>query len=471
MSSTQNIYKDTQQVTMPWNEVYSVTKSVVIDSRQRDCVRYKSPSMYTLDLDNTFKNVTSVELKGAIFPKSSYNIHSSNNKIDFAIGDFITSFYIIDKGAGYTVAPTIIISSPSGAGTTATATAIISPSGSISNIILGTAGSGYVPSTPPFIMISPPNNSKQARHPKILAIVGNHYTASLRIGEYDIGGNPAPPINTFPTNLLREIQNSMNYAVNGIYSPISTSPFAVRVVSQYPTIGAVPGSPESYDTNSCLFNRMQIINVNYSVWELLWCTGPNKITSAASVIGFNTVDTGIGIFTPDIVAPAGTLIPAGTSIRGNFDYNLKNDPDYVIMTVNVNNNRMDRLKSPDDGLDDSFAVLLFDNNNPETLHDLSSAAPAGSIVSIGGIQYLSGPTGKGNFWRDAGSVKPIKGYDFDTKKLSFKPPLSTVNNISVQFTKFGYKAGGVPLFYNMEGREHVLLFEFTATDNRSQMKD
>jgi hypothetical protein len=122
-------------------------------------------------------------------------------------------------------------------------------------------------------------------------------------------------------------------------------------------------------------------------------------------------------------------------------------------------------------LDDTFATLLFDNNNPETLHDLSAAAPVGSIVPINGVQYLQGPTGKGIFWRDAGAVKPIKGYDFDTKKFSFKPPQASVSNITVQFTKFGYKSGGVPLFYNMEGREHVLLFEFSSTDNRSQMKD
>ncbi len=259
----------------------------------------------------------------------------------------------------------------------------------------------------------------------------------------------------------------MNYAVNGVYSPTSSSPFAVRLVSQYPTLTATVGSPESYDTNACLFNRIQVINVNSSVWSLLWCTGPNKITSSASVMGFNTVDTGVGtIITAVVVAPGVTLIPAGTAIRGMFDYNLKNDPDYVIMTLNINNHRMDRLKSPDDGLDDTFALLFFDNNNPETLHDLS-----GTIVNVGGIQYLSGPTGKGVFWRENGAVKPIKGYDFDSKKLSFKPPLSIVSNVTVQFTKFGYKAGGAPYFYNMEGREHTLLFEFTANDQRSQMRD
>ena len=65
----------------------------------------------------------------------------------------------------------------------------------------------------------------------------------------------------------------------------------------------------------------------------------------------------------------------------------------------------------------------------------------------------------------------MKGTDFDSKKLSFKPPMGKVNSLTIMFTKFGFRSGGVPQFYNMEGREHLLLFELTATDNRSQMKD
>jgi hypothetical protein len=470
MSTNQNIYKDTQQVTLPWMEAYTVTKSVVIDSRQRDCTRFKSSSFYTIELDNDFKMVSSIELKGINIPKTSYNIHSSNNKIDFAIGDFISGFRIINGGTGYTSAPSVIITSPPGIGVTATATAIINAFGTITNIILGVAGSGYIPSKPPFLIISQPNNIKQGTSPRILSIVGNHYTASLRVGEYEIGGNPIPPA-VLPSNLLLEIQNSMNYAVNGgVYNSGSTTPFAVRLVSQYPTLNATVGSPEATDTNACLFNRIQILNTIYPVWELLWCSGPNKITNAACVLGYSTVDTGIGTIVSAVITGAGTLIPAGSAIRGSFDYNLKNAPDYVIMSLNINNVRMDRMESPDDGLDGTFAILLLDNNNPETLHDLSFLAP-GSITNIGGIQYLQGQTGKGTFWRDTTSVKPIKGYDFDSKKLSFKPAISKVTSITVSFTKFGYKSGGVPLFYNMDGRDHTLLFELSSTDQKAQMKD
>lgn len=468
-NNNNSVYKSINKVTQPWEEVYTVSKSIVIDSRQRDCKRFKNPSFYTIDLQNEFKNISSVELKGVIFPKSNYNIHSSNNNIDFAIGDFLSGFRILNGGAGYTSAPIIEIAPPPDAGTTATATAYINK-GSIVNIAITYAGSGYIPSNPPYILITAPQNKNQSVIPSIKAIIGNHYTAKLRVGEYDIGGNPIPPA-VLPSGLLLEIQNAMNYAVNGSsYDPASTNPFAVRLTNQYPVIGAVAGTPDAFDTNACLFNRIQINNVNSSVWQFLWCTGPNHMISCASVFGFNTVDSDVGVYVPDVSTGSGVIIPAGTAIRGTFDYNLKNDPDYVIMSIALNDKNMDRMKSPNDGLNDTFAILFFDNNNPDTLHDLS-AAPTGTIETVGGVRYLAGPTGKGIFYRDAGATKPIKGQDYDTKRLSFKPPMGIVSNMTIRFTKFGYGSGGSSISYNMEGREHVLLFEFTASDQKSRQRE
>ena len=39
------------------------------------------------------------------------------------------------------------------------------------------------------------------------------------------------------------------------------------------------------------------------------------------------------------------------------------------------------------------------------------------------------------------------------------------------FTKYGFKQNAAPHLYDMEGREHLLLFEVSATDNRSKMKE
>lgn len=468
MSYKNPLIKSTTDVTMPWEEAVSISKTIVVDSRQRNCAKYKSPSYYKIELGDTFKNINEIELKGAIIPKTSYNVHSSNNKIDFAIGDFISSFKILNGGAGYTSAPNVTISPPEGFGITATATAFIDAGGRITNIAIGIAGSGYIPSKPPFVFIDPPTNKKQAIEPKVVAIIGNHYTAELRQGEYEIGGNPTPP-GVIPSKLLLEIQNAMNYVVNGgNYDPTSTSPFAVRLVNQYPEIGAVAGTPEAANANCCLFNRVQVTNVNSDIWEFLWYSGENKSESSATILGFNTVDSGIGLLTPAVVAAAGQLIPAGTSIRGTYDYNLLNDPDYVILTIGTGERNLDRIRSLDDGMDHRFCTLLFDNNNPDNIHDLSGT----TIETIGGVEQLIGLTKRGEFYRGPGNAKPWKGGDFDgPKKISFKPPLGKLSTMTISFTKFGYKPGGNPRFYNMEGREHLLLFEFTASDNKSRMKE
>jgi hypothetical protein len=467
-----NILKSTTSVTMPWEEAATVSKTVVVDSRQRNCAKFPSPSKYRINLGDTFKNINAIELKGAIIPKSSYNVHSSNNKIDFSIGDQVASIKILNGGAGYTSVPNVIIATPLNAGLNATATAYISVHGVITNIQITFSGSGYIPSRPPPVIIDPPQNKKQAVYPVVIANVGTCYNAALRVGEYEIGGNPTEPTTSTPTNLLLEIQDAMNHQVNGgNYVPNSTSPFAVRLVSQYPLLGAEIGTPESFNTNSCKFNRIQIVNVNSDTWELLWCTGKNNIETSAGILGFNTVDSGIGISVVPVMFGADVIIPGGTAIRGYFDYNLNNDPDYVILSIGAGERNLDRIKSLDGGIDDRFCVLLFDNNNPETLHDITSLTPGGT-VDVGGIDYLQGPIGRGTFWRTPGAVKPLKAGDFDgAKKISFKPPLGKLSSLSISFTKFGYRPGSSPQYYNMEGREHLLLFELSATDNRSQMKD
>lgn len=469
----QDYLRSSFQAQHPSKQVYNVSKSVVIDSRQRNTNRYKYPNFYKLELGDVFKNISAVELKGIIIPKSSYNIHTSNNKIDFVIGDKVSSFKIIDGGSGYTTAPNITLSSPTlSGGTQATATSVINSSGVITNIILGLSGSGYEPSKPPIVFIDSPTGTgrKQA---KIVSVVGKHYTAELRVGEYSIGGNPIPP-STSPSDLLLEIQNSMNYIVNNTvsgttYDTASTSPFVVRVVSQYPELGATAGTPEAADSNACKFNRIQITKVpngadpnDSQIWEILWGTGVNRLSSAHSVIGFNMVDTGVGITTGSINTGGGELIPAGDTIRALYDYNLKNDPDFVIMSLELGNENMDRISSLDDGLNDQFATIVFDANSPETLHDLSSGT-GGSITNVGGIDYLEGPTGKGTFYREPGNLKSIKGADMDLKKYVFKPAKAKVSSMMIKFTKFGYTPGSLPRPYDFMGREHTLLLELTAT--------
>lgn len=449
-------------VTHPTEKVTNGKSLVVVDSRQRDCSVYPSPSLYRIPI-GIYKNVTSIELKGSILPKTSYNIHDSNNKIDFSIGDTVTEIRVINGGYGYTVAPVVTISDPV-TGTTATATANLTNE-TVSSITIGLAGSGYRTSNPPIVTIaaSPNANSSQAQ---AVAYIGTTYSAYIREGNYVIGGNPVAGTSTVPTGLLLELQDAMNYAVNGApYVSGSASPFAVRLVSQYPELGAVAGTPEAFDTNSCLYNRIQITNTDSDHWEILWCSGKNNEVCCRRLLGFPWVDQVEPVATGAINPGAGIIIPAGTTYRGLYDYDLTDDPNYVIFSFwAVAENSFERLESDlKGGLDRSFATMVFDANVPDNLYDLDGTAN----TTVGGVSYLEGEATKGPFYRSPGTVKPLKGFDFDKKYLEFSPAIGKLGHLNIKFNKFGSTSGGLPNLYDFMGRDHLLIFEITSADQKT----
>lgn len=452
-------FSQTMAATHPSSTVTIGKHIFIVDSRQRDCKLYPTPNNYRIEMGNTFKNISSIELKGCILPKSSYNIHSSNKYIDFVIGNMVTLITITNGGSGYTAPPSVTISSPT-TGTTATALASINTRGEVSNIAIVVAGSGYSASRPPLISISPPPYTTYSKTATAIATIGTHYTASLREGNYVLGGNPTPGTTNLPSCLLLELQNAMNYAVNGgAYNIASTSPFVVRAVSQYPDLYASPGTPEAADTNSCLFNRIQITNVLGNPWEILWCSGPNSTRNLRRVLGFEWVDSVRYISTPAVNVAGGTLIPAGTTYRGMYDYDLIDDPNYVIMSFwAVSDESFERVQSkPIGGLNRAFATLVYDANIPENLMDLG-----GTSETINNTKYLVGSLGKGAYWIPQGTTKPLKGFEFDQKYLSFTPPLGKLSYLNIMFTKYGQKPGGEEEPYEFLGRDHLLIFELTS---------
>lgn len=446
----------------PTEKVSDERHIFVIDSRQRDCKLYPSPSFYRIPVGDIYKNVNSIELMGCMLPKTSYNVHSSNNNIDFNIGDSVTFINVIDSGSGYTSAPSVFIASPSGGGVQATATANIDPiKSNIVSITINIPGSGYSQSLAPIIIIGPPNTNGGVQATAV-ASVGITYTATLRVGQYTLGGNPEPGVTTEPSGLVNEIQNSLNYAVNGgVYDPSSTSPFAVRVVSQYPTLDANPGSPDAFQTNACQFNRLQITNVNSDPWELLWCSGKHSEQNARAILGFPWLDQINPTLTTAINVAGGELIPEGMTYRGDYDYDLQEDPKYAILRFwALSDENFERVESKSGGgIDRAFATLIFDANNADVYTDLS-----GTEEDVAGVNYLVGDVAKGPFWKPAGPLKALKGHDFDKKYLEFSPPIGKLSSLNIAFTKFGVEPGGVPNMYDFEGRDHLLIFSFSSTD-------
>jgi hypothetical protein len=445
-------FDPSDRATHPVDKVTVPEKTFVVDSRSRNCSIFPSPSYYRIDLGEVYKNITSIELKGSIIPRSSYNVHSTNKFIDFSIGSSVTEIKLKSGGSGYTFVPTVTISPPS-SGTQATATAVINTTtGRVISIIIGVAGSGYTTANPPVITIQAPNGLNSSRA-EASAIVGTLYSAELRPGQYTIGGNT-------PSGLIKEVQNAMNYVVNGgAYNPSSTGPFQVRLVSQYPTLDADPGEPEYYDTNATQYNRVQIINTDNTHWELLWCSGKHNRQNAVNLLGFASAD----YFEPEATPAIGAIMSAGLSIRGTYDYDLLSDPQYVILNIWCGDDTFERIDSTNSSLDRKFATLVFDANYPDVITDTT-----GTAFVDGGVNYLDGVVTKGPFYVAPGVTKSLKGFDFDQKKMEFAPPIGKLSSITIQFTKYG--PNQEVEYYDFCGRNHLLVFSVKAGDNQSGQK-
>ncbi len=263
-----------------------------IDSRQRDYDKYPNANNYNMSIPERYRNVTSIELKAAMLPRTEYNVNGSNKYLDFAVGDYISNIetigpaYITNLGKPLeqgihklTIEGPILI----GEHITQVQADIeveLSVDSKIIKYIYNNQGSGYSFSKPPRISIGDFTNFK--------VTVGVEYYGALREGQYVIGGNPqftefeTGSINSswVPNNLLAEIENTMSYAIlqdsDYCYSrtPWTSNSsnetdypllFTVRIMSQYPSLPTYDplefrSSPQNYETNACNFNRVYTTN-------------------------------------------------------------------------------------------------------------------------------------------------------------------------------------------------------------------
>lgn len=261
-----------------------------VDSRQRDYTVYPNSNNYNVPIPDRYRNVTGIELKAATLPRCEYNVNSSNKYIDFNIGDYILSIevknnkYVTSSGKPYGEATGVflVIDSPYlSTGIQAEFTVDIDKN---SNIIPGSItpinqGSGYLYSKPPRVSIGDFTD--------FIVSIGKHYTATLREGQYVIGGNPqftnkkdGTILQSWvPNNLLCELENAMSNAIlndtEHCYSrkpwlsessnpELSTTDypllFNARLMSQYPSIDTYESDSRTqsnnFETNSCKFNRI-----------------------------------------------------------------------------------------------------------------------------------------------------------------------------------------------------------------------
>jgi hypothetical protein len=130
------------------------------------------------------------------------------------------------------------------------------------------------------------------------------------------------------------------------------------------------------------------------------------------------------------------------AISSIYDYNLKDDPKYLIMQVEFGNKSADRIESSDIATNQKFAIVIYDSNDPDNIYTYNG-------VDTGPVQI--------KVQRVPGNLKALKGTDFDKKILTFDPPL-TLENLKISFYKYDNT------LYNFHNREHQLTFELDVAD-------
>lgn len=479
----------------PSEMITGSSHTCIIDSRERNRGLYPNPAQYQIKFSQKYKNVTSIELKGSVIPKTEYNVNTGNMYIPFNIQDYITSIVIRSSGYGYvngvyaSGGGLVGISAPAiSTGVQALITVTVAGS-SITSIVINTKGAGYLrgvygglelpsegfysKSGASFVNSIPLDYTLKDRFKQaiIQVKIGNELAATLTPGQYDF----ANPNDTLP-GLCREVTRSLQVAVqnaidDGYIIPVVGRPQTGIQFFPYTTAVANDGSCYLTTSNANASPNVQVCiqrgvgDLSYiqdPFVELLWSSEELADSSASTVLGYGS-DIKSSKFA--VVVPPAPMDQTNNSssnqvysinpIIGRNDYCLVDSPTYCILSFNGTASG-DRIESTNSVLDKSFATLVFDANTPDVIfrEPNNVLAPNGTGACAWSTLLVK-----------PGCLKAIKGQDFDTKSLSFGPaPLAELSGISLQFNKFN---GDLIDFHN---RDHLLIFTISAQDVNSGNK-
>jgi hypothetical protein len=266
---------------------------LIVDSRSRNFE--DDPNDYRIDLPETFSNVKSIELKGAAVPRTEYNVNSSNKNIDFSVGTWISKItYVPTSGDSFGTAPSgvynLTISAPvytNGLGDTTASTStdqtfsgvvsvlavatVTTIGNTVSNVTITNSGLGYSNSSKITVRTTPGDyDTFGLRLSNFTVDVGFKYTASLREGQYNIGGNPqftrdfttptpsgiaqAYPQSWVPNEFVRELESAMSFAMldtaNSTEYPLASSVATVGLPGSTDVIDISVASEPNIATNT-----------------------------------------------------------------------------------------------------------------------------------------------------------------------------------------------------------------------------
>jgi hypothetical protein len=194
-------------------------------------------------------------------------------------------------------------------------------------------------------------------------------------------------------------------------------------------------------TNSSVSFQINFTNTNYSSGSPYKLLGFQKAVISSSINNVIYGSDNLGTCTPTDLQNQTTHTISIQSVIGTFDYDLIDDPMYIIMNLEFGNKSADRVESVDISSNQKFAVIIYDANDPDNIesYPLNNTNVQAGVV------------------RRPGRLKALKGSDFDKKVIDFIPPI-TLENFKVSFFKYD----NTP--YNFHNREHVLTFEIEVAD-------
>ena len=302
--------------------------------------------------------------------------------------------------------------------------------------------------------------------------------------------------------------------------------FLSYLVNQYPLLSAAPtfSTPSLGNTNGCQFDRIytqlntetlnpvnwqggagptytQMLDINnnavdisnllhtfgfpygYSdlLWEFTFKSSVWEEMSAHRVLGFTCSDyqslpTVNVPGTPDSMP--GTTSPY-SKIVSPYDWDLLDYPYYLVLKFypNTDLERLGTVKD-DDGLEGAFALLVFDGHAPDSVLGLTNfelnATPAVVYVPdqpqsatkpVTSTTAGAQGTYKGSWWRTPGDEKAIRGDNIvPDGSLEFATPLGLLNRLHIRLNKFGQAPGGADVPAQMQGRDHLLVFDIMCAD-------
>ena len=274
----------------------------------------------------------------------------------------------------------------------------------------------------------------------------------LTEGQYLIGSNVygdpnflANGTNTETWGLIGEVKRALNVS----FAPIIFDVFLVTAPS--PNDPVYPSSGTG--RNSAVLNRIAITcsspflidftNNNYRNGSPFRVLGYQKQIYISNTTNYIYGSSNSGLCSTSNLEIDAPYQITTNSILSEYDYNMLDDPNYIIMELEFGNKVGERIESTDIATNRKFSVVIYDANEADNIQTYNSNDSTSNVK----IQVDRRP----------GRLKALKGSDFDKKILIFSPPI-TLDNFKISFYKYDNT------YYNFHNREHMLTFEVDVAD-------